>query len=103
MPEEWMIALAVVVGVVAGLGLSRGFRRREEAVAFANAREERLTRKLARQLGGPLGPALDAVRKELEIAPTQTDETILKRAEYHYRQNLPDPGPCRVYRDRAPG
>jgi hypothetical protein len=40
MPEEWMIALAVVVGVVAGLGLSRGFRRREEAVAGANPRRD---------------------------------------------------------------
>ena len=103
MPEDWMIALAVVVGVVAGLVLSRGARRREEVIAFANEREERLTRKLAGQLGCPLGPALDAVRQELKIAPKQTDETILKRAAYHYRQNLPEPGSCGVFRDRAPG
>ena len=103
MPEDWMIAVGMVVGVVAGLALSLGFRRREEAVAFANAREERLARTLAGRLRCPLGPALDVVRRELEIAPTQTDDTILKRAEYHYRRNLPEPGSCRAYRDRAPG
>ena len=104
MPEDWMIALAVLVGVVAGAGLYLGLGRRgEETGAFADEREERLTRRLAGQLGCPLAAALTAVRRELEIAPTQPDDTILKRAAYHYRQNLPDPGPCRVYRDRAPG
>ena len=56
MPEDWMIAAGIAAGVVAGLALSLGTRRREEAVAFANEREERLTRKLAeRVLGGWFG------------------------------------------------
>jgi hypothetical protein len=103
MPEDWMLALGALVGVGAGLGVYLGFGRHGPAVAFANEREERLTRKLVRQLGCPLWAALEVVRKEIEIAPTQSDETILKRAAYHYRQNLPEPGQCRVYRDRAPG
>jgi hypothetical protein len=103
MPEDWIIALGVIFGIGAGAGLLLGFGRRAEAIAFADEREEQLTRKLAGQLGCPLLDALGAVRQELQIAPTQTDETILKRAAYHYRQNLPDSGPCRVYRDRAPG
>ena len=103
MPEDWMIALAVLVGVVAGAGLYSSRGRRGAGVAFANKRDERLTRKLAGQLDCPPGAALEAVRRELEIAPQQPDETILKRAAYHYRQNLPEPGPCRAYRDRAPG
>ena len=103
MPEDWMIAAAVLVGVVAGAGLCLVRGRRGEEVAFANEREERLARRLAGQLGCPLGAALEAVRRELDLGPAQPDDTILKRAAYHYRQNLPDPGPCRTYRDRAPG
>jgi hypothetical protein len=102
MPEDWMIALAALVGVAAGVWLCLG-RGRHGAIAFENAREARLTRKLAGQLDCPLAVALEAVRRELTIAPQQPDETILKRAEYHYRRNLPEPGTCRVYRDRAPG
>jgi hypothetical protein len=100
MPELWMVAVGVVLVATAAY-LTSG--RRGESVAFADEREERLTRRLAGQLGCPPGAALEAVRRELALAPTQTDDTILKRAEYHYRQNLPDPGPCRAYRDRAPG
>ena len=45
---------------------------------------------------------LSAVRRELELAPTQSDDTLVKRAAYHYRQELPE-RTCQVYRDRAPG
>ncbi len=103
MPEDWMIAVAVTVGIVAGVGLVRGFGRRADPVAFADEREERLSRKLAARVGCPLAAAQEAVRQELKLAPTQPDDTILKRADYHYRQNLPEPGPCHVYRDRARG
>ena len=103
MPEDWMLALGLLVGVAAGSALYFAFGRRRDAVAFADEREGRLTHKLAGQLGCPLAAALDAVRHELDIAPNQPDETILKRAAYHHRQNAPEPGPCRVYRDRTRG
>ena len=103
MPEDWMLAAGLLVGVVAGAILYLAFGLGGEAVAFADEREERLTRTLVGQLGCPLAAALDAVRRELNIAQQQPDETILKRAAYHYRQNLPEPGACRVYRDRTRG
>ena len=102
MPEPWMLALGVLVGVVAGVGLYL-VGRRADGVTFADEREERLTRKLARRLGCSLGAALAFVRREVELAPSLPDDTILKRATYHYQQSLPEPGPCRVYRDRSPG
>ena len=103
MPEAWMIGGGVLLGAAVGLALYFSFARREESVAFADEREERLTHRLAEQLRCPVSAALEAVRRELAIDPEQADETILKRAGYHYRQNLPDPGPCRTFRDRAPG
>jgi hypothetical protein len=102
MPEDLELALVAFVAVCAALGVLIGFGRRGPALAFADEREEQLTRRLASQLGCPLTTALAAVRKELGIAPTASDETILKRAAYHYCQNLPEPGGCGVYRDRAP-
>jgi hypothetical protein len=71
-------------------------------VAFADEREERLTRQVARTVGCSVEEALPAVRHEIGLAPHQADEILLKRAAYHYRQNLPD-APCRVYRDQSPG
>lgn len=103
MPEDWVIALGAIVLLAAAAGLANALARRGPVVAFVDEREEQLTRKLAGQLGCPLADALGVVRRELAIAPAQSDDTILKRAAYHYRQNLPEPGPCRTYRDRAPG
>jgi hypothetical protein len=102
MPEDWVLALIAFVGVGAALGVYIGFGGRGPAVRFANEREERLTRRLVGQLGCPLPTAHAAVRRELGIAPTESDETILKRAAYHYLRNQPEPGACGVYRDRAP-
>ena len=42
------------------------------------------------------------IREDLRIAPNQTDGTIVKRAAYHFRRNLPE-GSCSVYRDPKPG
>jgi hypothetical protein len=76
--------------------------RRPRPPAFADAREERLARRLARQVGCRVDDVLPAVRREVNLAPGQSDETLLKRATYHYQRGLPE-GPCPVYRDRAPG
>jgi hypothetical protein len=102
MSNVWLVA-AVVAGVVLALALARSAgRRREEPVAFADEREERLTNQLAATLGCSAAQALPSMRQELRLAPGQSDETLLKRAAYHYRQNLPE-GTCGVWRDRAPG
>ena len=97
MPNVW-IAAAIAAGVIVALGLSVSFMRRKAApVSFTDEREERLTQKLADMLGCTLAEALPAMRRELEIAPGQPDDTLLKRAAYHYRRTLPD-GACRVWR-----
>ena len=102
MPNVW-IAAAIAAGVVLALGLSVSFMRRKAApVSFTDEREERLTQKLADMLGCTLAEALPAMRRELQIAPNQPDDTLLKRAAYHYRRTLPD-GACRVWRDRTSG
>jgi hypothetical protein len=102
MPNALVVAGMVAVVVVA-LGLVRLVgRRREEPVGFAGEREEQLTRKLAAMLGCPLAQALPWLRKELRIAPDQTDDNLLKRAAYHYRRDQPD-APCPVWRAGKPG
>ncbi len=100
MPDEW-VAVAVMLGAVAVLATVRFAVGRGGAIEFADAREEQLTRRLAARVRCALADALPAVRNEIRHGPNQTDETLLKRAEYHYRQNLPEPTPCRVYRDGA--
>jgi hypothetical protein len=77
-------------------------RSEPEPIAFADEREERLTRQAARTLGCSVEEALPVVRHEIDLSPGQSDEVLLKRAAYHYRQNLPE-APCQVFRDRAPG
>ena len=101
MSDEWV---AVAVGVVVCLALARVLlsRRPQPVVEFASAREERLTRRLAQAVGCLPAEVLPAVRRELEIAPGQSDETLLKRATYHYQRGAPEKT-CSVWRDRAPG
>lgn len=101
MMEFWLPVL-IVVGIAAvGLYLVSG-RRPAEPIVFENEREERLTRRLTQMVRCPLAVALQAIRKELHIAPGQADETLLKRAAYHYRQDQPEKV-CSIYRDRARG
>jgi hypothetical protein len=71
-------------------------------LTFADEREERLTRRLAREVGCPLAAGLPAVRRELELAPSLPDDTLVKRAVYHYRREMPD-APCPVFRGSRPG
>ena len=100
MYDLWLpLAIAGAVGLVVVLYLRT---RRVEAVVFADQREESLTRQLANTVGCSPGTALAFVRNELGISPLQSDDTLLKRAAYHYRQELPEKT-CQVYRDRAPG
>ncbi len=97
------IGLAAVIALGAGLvGVVALRGRRPAAPEYRGGREEQLTRRLARAVGCPPAEALPAVRRELEIAPDQTDDTLVKRAAYHYRREQPD-APCPVYRDRSRG
>jgi hypothetical protein len=101
MENMWIAAIAAGVVLVLGLFLFL-VRTDTNSVSFTDEREERLTHKLSEMLGCSLAEALPAMRRELELAPGQPDDTLLKRAAYHYVQGLPD-GPCRVWRDRTPG
>jgi hypothetical protein len=75
---------------------------RPVSVTFTDEREERLTRRVASMVGASLAQALPAVQREMGLAPSQPDETLVKRAVYHYRQELPE-RMCSIYPDRAPG
>jgi hypothetical protein len=98
MPELWMI-----VGAAAGLVLVFGLTRpRREVAHFDDEREERLTRRMAREVGCSLSAGLPSVRRELKLAPSLPDDTIVKRAIYHYRREMPD-APCPVFRGSRPG
>src|SRR5205823_5871873 len=100
MPDPWL-SLTITAAAFAAAGLYL-LTRRPRPVVYANPREERLTRKLAQVVGCSLAQALPAVRREVDLAPKQSDETLLKRAAYHYRQELPETS-GQVYRDKAPG
>lgn len=100
MPTVWVLA-ALPAFVVLGLWVFH-LRRRTEVVTFGSAREERLTRTLAQSLGCDPAAALPAVRKELDYSPGQSDETLLKRAAYHYRRDRTE-RTCSAWRDRVPG
>lgn len=91
-----------VVGVILALGGWAWVARRPVRVVFANEREERLTMQLTRMVGCSPAQALPYIQREIEMAPTLPDETILKRASYHYRQEIPETT-CQVFRDRTPG
>jgi hypothetical protein len=111
MPDVW-VSVAVAAAIALALGLTLVARRTRGAggrsrpephtPGAADGREERLARRLALLVGCSSAQALPAVRREIEFAPGQTDETLLKRAAYHYRRDLPERS-CPVYRDRAPG
>lgn len=96
-----LIAAGVVIAVCVGVFL---FTRRKTSppVAFASEREERLTHAVAGKVGCSPAVALASVRQELDLAPSQSDEVLTKRAVYHYRQAIPE-RQCRTYRDAAPG
>ena len=100
MGEAWIIVAACAVVALAASRIL--LARRPEVMHFRDDREEKLTRRLAESVGCSLADAQAAVRREVQIAPDQLDETIIKRARYHYQRGVPE-RPCGVFRDRAPG
>ena len=103
MPETSTLVGFAIFCAIVGLGLYFMFGRGGASVAFRNDREKQLTNELADRVGCPLGYALEFVRRELSISPDEDDQTILKRAEYHCRRDLPENAPCRTYRDSTRG
>jgi hypothetical protein len=104
MPELWIIAgVVIVAGVGLAIRLNRSRPAEPTECEFVPAgRDGDLAVQLAKIVGCTPLLALDAVRHELDLAPTQTDEVILKRAAYHYRNNLPEREQPR-YRDKVRG
>jgi len=102
-------AILALAGIL-GLGLlyvTSRVRRPAQAKPFdsdalGNERDGELARRLAGKVGCAPAQVLPAIRREIEIAPGQSDETILKRAEYHYRRDLPETS-CPAYQDRGVG
>ena len=105
MSEPW-IFVGVAAAVAVGLGLAvRALRPRATESAcelLPEGREGELAARLAGTVGCTPFEALPAVRHELDLAPGQTDDVLLKRAAYHYRMNLPERPPA-AYRDRVRG
>ena len=102
MPQFEIAAFVAVVAIVGVALYFLAMRWSAIPLTFESERDERLTRLLSQTLRCSLAAALSSLRTELRIAPDQTDETLLKRATYHYRRNLPE-GSCSVYRDAKPG
>ena len=105
MSEPW-IFVGVAAVVIAGLGLAVRARRprptEPTCELLPEGREGELAARLARTVGCTPMEALPAVRHELDLAPGQTDDVLLKRAAYHYRMNLPERSPA-AYRDKVRG
>ena len=97
----WVSAAAGAVGAIVATLILRK-RKPKSVIAFADPREERLARQVARSVGCLPEDALPAVRRELEYSPGQSDDTLVKRAVYHYRQDVPE-RTCSTWRDASPG
>src|SRR4051794_31616480 len=105
MTEAW-ITIAVAATIVLGLGLALRFMRAKEDGSACSLLPEGREGDLAVRLAGMVGcvpmQALAAVRHELDLAPSQNDEVILKRAAYHYCNALPERRGA-IYRDKVRG
>jgi hypothetical protein len=105
MSDPWIL-VGVAAAVTVGLGLAVRARRPRDTESACELLPDGRDGQLAVRLAGMVGctplQALPAVRHELDLSPSQTDEVILKRAAYHYRTNLPERSPA-LYRDRVRG
>jgi hypothetical protein len=100
MTPIWVAAGVLTAGVV-GVLAWRG-RGKSAAEPEMTEREAHLARHVANRVRCTVFEALPSVRNELALAPNADDETLAKRAAYHYQMGLPEK-PCGVYRDGARG
>lgn len=105
MSEVWIV-VAIAAVVVLGLGLARRTMRSNEdgstCSLIPEGREGELAVRLAGMVGCAPRQALPAVRQELDLAPSLSDDVLLKRAAYHYRNALPERRGA-IYRDKVRG
>lgn len=98
-----VILVSTAAGVAGAIVATLMLRKRKpKPVAFADPREEALAKRVANTVGCSLSAALPAVRREMEYSPGQSDDTLVKRAVYHYRQDIPE-RTCSTFRDASPG
>jgi len=100
MTPVWVAAAVVAAGV--GFVLGRRAVRGAAVEEVMTEREAHLAKHVALRARCTVSEALSAVRHELALAPDQSDETLAKRATYHYQMALPEKS-CGTYKDRAKG
>lgn len=98
------ISAAVATAVVIGFALGRraSAKARPQPPLFESEREEQLARRVAARAKAGVSDVLPSIRHEIALAPNQTDDTLVKRALYHYQMSLPERD-CGGYRDTVRG
>ena len=101
MTPVWIAAAVVAAGVGFVLG-RRAVRSAPVVEPEMTEREAHLAKHVAQRARCTVFAALPAVRHELALAPDKDDETLAKRATYHYQMALPEKD-CTTYRDSVKG
>ena len=97
------VSVAVVTAVIGfALGRRVAAKGRPKPLAFESEREEQLARRVAARAKAGVGDVLPSIRHEIALAPNQTDDTLVKRAIYHYQMSRPE-RECGGYRDTVRG
>jgi hypothetical protein len=105
MADPWIITIVAAFAVLALVLVVRTLRSTRSNSACSllpEGREGELAVRLAKMVGCVPMQALAAVRQELDLAPSQSDDVILKRAAYHYRNAIPERRGA-IYRDKVRG
>jgi hypothetical protein len=105
MADPWIITIVATCAVLALLLVVRTMRSTSGdsgCSLLPEGREGELAVRLAKIVGCVPIQALAAVRQELNLAPSQSDDVILKRAAYHYRNAVPERRGA-IYRDKVRG
>ena len=100
MTPIWVAAGVLAAGVVGVLAWRR--RGKSTVEPEMTEREAHLAKHVANRVRCTVYAALPAVRHELGLDPNKDDETIVKRASYHYQMALPEKA-CGVYKDSGKG
>lgn len=102
MTAIWISAAVVTAVIGFVLGQRAAAKAQPKPPMFESEREEQLARRVAARAKAGVGDVLPAVRHEIALAPNQTDDTLVKRAIYHYQMSLPERD-CGGYRDAVRG
>ena len=89
-----VVALVTVLVLAIGFWVGRRAIQKPRKVMFADEREETLAKRVAARAKSSLADALVSVRQELAFGSQASDETIIKRAVYHYQRA--DPGERKI-------